>query len=44
MSDHLNPNLTARQIFARVLFSLAVAAATIGCTYETIRWLSRSFR
>jgi hypothetical protein len=44
MGDHLDPNLTARQIFARIIFSLAVTAVTIGCIYELIRWLSTSFR
>jgi hypothetical protein len=40
MSDHLNPDLSAGQIAARVLFSLAVTAFMGVGAYSIIAWLA----
>jgi hypothetical protein len=40
LSEHLNSDLTARQILARVLFSLMVTAAAGGGAYALIYWLA----
>jgi Tfp pilus assembly protein PilO len=41
VTDHLDPNLTAWQIAARIFFSCAVAALVILAIYFTIGWLAR---
>jgi hypothetical protein len=40
MSEHLNHDLTGRQIFTRVVFSLVVTAAAGGGAYALISWLA----
>jgi hypothetical protein len=40
LSEHLNNDLTARQILIRVLFSLIVTAATGACAFALISWLA----
>jgi hypothetical protein len=39
LSDHLDPNLTAGQIFARVVLSLGATAAVVFAAYAAIHWL-----
>jgi len=41
MTDHLDPNLTARQITARILFSCAATVVAIIAAYFMIRWLAQ---
>ncbi|MGC2813304.1 MAG: hypothetical protein WA303_23425 [Bradyrhizobium sp.] len=40
MTDHLDPNLTAWQITARIVFSCAMTVFAIIAIYFTIRWLA----
>jgi hypothetical protein len=40
LSEHLNSDLTARQILVRVLFSLAVTATAGLGAYAVISWLA----
>jgi hypothetical protein len=40
LSEHLNSDLTAGQILARILFSLIVTAAAGGGAYAVISWLA----
>jgi hypothetical protein len=40
VSEHLNPNLSARQIALRVLFSCAITALIVIAAFFTIRWLA----
>jgi hypothetical protein len=40
MSDHLNPDLSAGQIAARIVFSLAVTAVVSIGAYSFITWLA----
>jgi hypothetical protein len=40
MSDHLNPDLSAGQIAAKVVFSLAVTAFVGIGAYSVVTWLA----
>jgi hypothetical protein len=44
VSEHLNPNLSARQIALRVLFSCAITALIVIAAFFTIRWLAGLYR